>query len=184
MAYSPDFIILLLVFFFIGSLISYTVCIFIFSNKGRERDIWIASNIVGIIGMLFLSDVHGQEFIHIGISLTIFSGSLKSISFSGKNIFFKRYLIPNIFLILSLITVPIIAFYPDIPYRRNYFLFGLFFSLAASLMYLLRNRQWHGLKQRGYVATAMALGMIAVLFVIAESYPFTPDQRLLETSDR
>ena len=184
MSYIPDISIVLLVYFFTGSLISYTICILIFGNKGRERDIWILSNIVGILGMLFLSNIENEYYVSIGISLTILSGSLKSLAFSGKNFWFKRYFLPHLFLLLSLICASIVAFYPDIPYRRNYFLLGLFFALAASLMYLLRNRQWHGLKQKGYAVAGMALGMIAVLFVIGQAFPFVPNQRLVESSAR
>jgi len=184
MSYIPDISIVLLVYFFTGSLISYTICILIFGNKGRERDIWILSNIVGILGMLFLSNIENEYYVSIGISLTILSGSLKSLAFSGKNFWFKRYFLPHLFLLLSLICASIVAFYPDIHYRRNYFLLGMFFALAASLMYLLRNRQWYGLKQKGYAVAGMALGMIAVLFVIGQAFPFVPNQRLVESSAR
>ena len=101
MSYIPNVSIVLLVYFFIGSLISYTICIFIFGNKGRDRDIWILSNIVGILGMVFLLNIENQNYVSIGISLTILSGSLKSLSFSGRNVFFKRYFLPHSFLLLS-----------------------------------------------------------------------------------
>lgn len=184
MTYTPDLIITILVYFFIGSLLAYTICIIIFSDKGRDRDIWILSNIVGIIGMMFLLDIQNHNYTATGISLTIFSGSLKSLALSSRNFLFKRHILPNIFLILSLICASIIAIYPELPYRRTYFLLGLFFSLAASLMYLLKNRQWHGLKQQRYAATAMALGMLAVLFVIGERFPFDPGGKLVVNSAR
>lgn len=175
---------LALVYFFMASVISFTICISIFSIKNLSRDIWIISNVFGIFGMVYLSNIKNQNYVDIGVSLTILSGSMKSLAFCNKNLFFKRYIFGNLFFVLSIFCAFIIIFYPAIPFRRNYFLFGMFFSLAASLIFLLKNREWHGLKQKSYVVATFALGMISILFVVAQNVPFDPNIKLVDTSAR
>jgi len=173
-----------LAYFFMASVISFTICISIFSIKTINRDIWIISNIIGIFGILFFTNMKNQNYVDIGASLTILSGSLKSLSFTNKKFLFRRYIFGNLFFVLSLFCAFIVTFYPDAPFRRNYFLFGMLFSLAASLIFLLKNREWHGLKQKGYVVATFTLGIVAILFVVAQNIPYDPNLKLVDTSTR
>lgn len=77
-----------LAYFFMASVISFTICISIFSIKTISRDIWIISNIIGIFGILFFTNIKNLNYVDIGASLTILSGSLKSLSFANKKFLF------------------------------------------------------------------------------------------------
>jgi len=184
MIYLPDINLLTLVYVFISSVISFTICISIFSRRSLSRDIWIISNFIGIIGMVYLLNIKNENDVGVGIALTVFSGSLKSLSFCTKNIYFKRYIFGNLFFVLSLLCGIMIFFDPLIPFRRVYFLFGMLFSLAASVIFLLKNREWLGLKQKDYVVATFTLGIVAILLVVAQNNPYDPNLKLVDTSAR
>lgn len=173
-----------LVYFFVGHLMAFTICIVMFGDRNRSTDAWVLSNILGVLGMagIAYSDGNVAVMSAIGAALTVASGSVKSLAFTSGRLSSKRYKWGNAVLLLSVLCAAVIMIFPSLPYRRFVFLSGLVFTMSASLIYLQRNRKWAGLKQTRYVFVVYVTGILATLAVIARTAILDADFKIVDHS--
>lgn len=173
-----------LIYLFIGINLTFALNIILFCPKMFNTAIWIKSNIIDIFSALFLlySINVNFNFQNIGISLLIFSGILKALSFSSTNILQKKFLVANTLLIIAFIFIIIILINPNIYFRRAYFYIGLFFVNLASLLFIFKNRLWRGLKQTNIALMVYLFSTIATLIVIFRSIPYNITENFISSS--
>jgi len=181
---SFDFDIPHLVYFFIGCVLTFTVCIIMSSRRSAAVDAWTVSNIVGVIGILGFA--YGEESSvlspELGAAHTILSGTLKALAFADSRDTLKRYRSANVTAVLSLVCAASQLILPFTPYTRMLFLVGMAFTLIASLMYVKANRQWLGLRQTVYVRAALVLGVCSIVLVMTKAFPLGAGQKLVNFS--
>jgi len=173
-----------LAYFFVGHLAAFTICILMFGDRNRSTDAWVLSNILGVLGMAGIAYKDGDVAVMsaVGASLTIASGSVKSLAFTSGRLSNERYKWGNVVLLLSLVCAAVIMIFPSLPYRRLVFLSGLVFTMSASLIYLRRNRKWVGLKPTRYVFVVYVSGILATLAVIARTAILDADFKIVDHS--
>lgn len=170
-----------LVYFFIGNVAAFTICIVMFGGRTAAVQVWAISNVLGIAGMIFLACAGANiaMITEVGVSLTVISGALKAVAFGGGRVALRRFQLANVILLLSLICAALVLVQPGLPYARILFLAGMGFSLLASLIYLRCNKQWFGLREASYVAVVTVLGLGGVVAVITQAFPFGAETRLV-----
>jgi signal transduction histidine kinase len=173
-----------LVYFFVGCVLTFTICIIMTSRPSAAINSWIISNIVGVAGILgFAYGGRGSILsFELGAALTVLSGALKALAFADSRVTLKRYRSANGTALLSLACAALLLITPSTPYLRMLFLVGMALSLIASLMYVKANRQWLGLRQATYARGAFVLGVCAIIVVMTKAFPIGTEQRLVNFS--
>jgi signal transduction histidine kinase len=173
-----------LVYFFIGIVTAFTICILMYSKRSVAVDAWTISNIVGVVGIVGFAygGVGSALTYELGAALTVVSGALKALAFADNHVTLKRYQRANVVAFLSLVCAALLLILPVTPYLRMLFLIGLALTLIASLMYVNTNRQWRGLRQAAYARVALALGVVAIIVVMTKAFPLGAEQRLVNLS--
>jgi signal transduction histidine kinase len=176
-----DFDISHLVYFVIGSLLAFTICIFMCTRPSAAINAWVVSNIVGVIGLLGFAYGEGSSVLSpkLGAALIVLSGALKALAFADSRINLKRYRSANGTALLSLACAASLLILPYKPYDRMLFLVGMALTLIASLMYIKANKKWLGLRQTAYVSATLVLGVCAIIVVMTKAFPLGAEQKLL-----
>jgi len=168
-------------YFFVGHVVAFTICILMFGERNRSTDTWVISNILGIVGMAGFSFLGANEA-SMGASVIVFSGGVKALAFTSGRLSNKRYRWGNVVALLNVICAALIITFPDLPYRRLIFLFGLVFASIASLIYLECDRRWAGLNQARYVFAVFVIGIILSFAVIAKTALLPADFKIVDHS--
>lgn len=172
-----------LVYFFIGNVSAFSICIIMFGGWNAAVKTWTVSNVLGVSGMISLAYVGADiaMLTELGTSLTVVSGAFKAAAFGGGRIILKRFRLANIILLISFICAALIIIQPSLPYVRMFFLLGMALTLIASLMYLRANRQWLGLREICYATIVLLLGLGGVMAVTTEAFPLGAETALVST---
>lgn len=172
-----------LVYFFIGNVAAFTMCMIMFGGRTAAVKAWTMSNVLGIAGMVCLAYAGANiaMMTQVGASLTVISGAFKGVAFGGGRIILKRFRLANVILLLSFICAALVLSQPSLPYARMFFLLGMAFSLIASLMYLRGNKHWFGLREAAYATILLVLGLGGVMAVVTEAFPLGAQTRLIST---
>lgn len=171
-------------YFFVGHVVAFTICILMFGDRNRSTDAWVVSNVLGVIGMGGFAYL-GTNVVWMsamGASVIVFSGAVKALAFTSGRLSNQRYKWGNAAVLLSVICAALIIIFPDLPYRRLVFLFGLVFAMIASLIYLERDRRWAGLKQARYVFAVLVIGIMLSFAVIAKTALLPADFKIVDHS--
>ncbi|WP_353209297.1 sensor histidine kinase [Sphingorhabdus sp.] len=173
-----------LVYFFIGNIAAFTICIVMFGGRTAAVQSWLMSNVLGIAGMVSLAytGTNIALMAEVGAALTVISGALKAVAFGGGRIALKRFRLANAILLLSFICGALVLILPSLQYIRMFFLLGMAFSLVASLVYLRGNKQWFGLREAAYATIMLLLGLGGVLAVITQAFPLGAETRLVSSA--
>lgn len=171
-------------YFFVGHVVAFTICILMFGERNRSTDVWVISNILGIVGMagFAYTGPNVAWMSAMGSSVIVFSGAVKALAFTSGRLSNKRYRWGNMVVLLNVICAALIITFPELPYRRLVFLFGLVFASIASLIYLERDRRWAGLKEARYVLAVFVIGIILSFAVIGKSAFLPPDFKIVDHS--
>lgn len=173
-----------LVYFFIGNVAAFTICIVMYSRPSAAVNAWTISNVVGVVGIVGFAYGRTSSLFsyELGASLTVLSGALKAVAFADSRVVLKRYRKPNVTILCSLTCAALLLILPGMPYSRMLFLVSMALTLIASVMYLNSNRRWFGLTQAAYANVALLLGIGAIITVMTKAFPFGAESKLVNLS--
>jgi signal transduction histidine kinase len=152
----------------------FSVCLILTRIKTRAVYIWLWSNALAILGILYtLQYIQSGWKIDnaLGGSLFILSSILKALSFADRGFTRKSNRIPTIFIIISLISATAIFVLGETVFRL--FLLssaGIMMCLSA-IFYLMHNKSWIGLDSLKYSVAILCLSALACTYTLLISYP-------------
>lgn len=174
-----------LVFFYIGEIAAFSICLYYLRLKQLSVTLWLVSNFVGIIGMFFTGSVLGAgstDAKAIGGAFTIFGGCLKAIALSDFKLKNRRNMIANGLVIVSLVSAAFILASSDSSYRLLHILIAASATLFATISYLMANRRWLGLRPVGPIICVLSLMAIASIIKLSNAYPLGTQTLFMDDS--
>lgn len=161
-------------YLFIAELLIFSFCIIAMQIRTRTVYLWLFSNLVGLFGVFLASSIIGIDEINtkvIGGAIIIISSSIKSFAYTGVNFSRKRNKLPNILLLLGLISVLLIIIMNKSNYVLILSVISSFFITLSAIFFILKSRIWIGMYLVNYLIFLLSITMLPLIYLLSISYP-------------
>lgn len=164
-------------YLFIGELLIFSLCLLMIQIRTRAVYIWLSSNVIGFLGVLFTLSIIEADEINtkvIGGAIILLSSAIKVIAYSDGISFHKRNRIPNNLLLFGMVLILLIFMMTESKYV---FILSLSSSILLSLSaiyFLLKSRLWIGISIVKYIIFLFCFTIFPLIYLLSLSYPIGP----------
>lgn len=177
---------LLLQYVYTVEIITFSICMLALPKQSRSVKVWLLSNFTTLAAsILFIVSLKFQndEFAQISAALNIISAGIRSIAFSGSMLWRRSNLFANILVILTFIFGLLLIIFAGSSYRLLFVGLGGLSAALASLLFVLSNKQWAGLRPIYFTAIVLIASSLFMLFSLSQSYPIGDQTRFAGDGD-
>ena len=164
----------------VAELVIFSICLIIIPIKTRTVYIWLISNAVAILGILFtLQYINSGRQIEnaLGSAIFMLSSALKALSFADRGFTKKYNRIPTVLIIISFILVVLTFVLGETVFRLFLVLSSGILICLSSIIYLIHNKHWIGLPSLKYCVAILGLSALACIYMLPISYPIGSQTR-------
>lgn len=165
---------LLLQYIYAAELVCFSLCMIALLDRNRAFYVWIASNLVAIVGTLCMAHslVNPDEKISaLGAGLAIISATMKATCFSGKILVRKSNNLPNVLAMITIVIGILIIILFDSHFRLFLIAISGMILNITCILYLFYNKSWAGLRPVYLLVIVFVTCFIGFIIVLSNTYP-------------
>lgn len=169
---------------FIGQILAFSACLILLGLRDTMARLWLLSNVADIAGLLLFATTgeDAYRFWAYGGSLAISSFVLKAFVLAGGRWGGRYHRAMIVLMAISLVSAVIMSVVINTPYRMLLGVIGMGCATGATLLGILGNRRWLGLRPTGPLAFTLATAIIVLFALVGRAYPFAPQTIVFEPS--